>query len=47
MVFLWLFLSSGGVKIALFTGKFVNVTNIGDYFHFPSLDVLLDIINYG
>jgi len=40
-------LPSGGVKIALFTGKIVKVTNIGDYFHFPSLDVLLDILNYG
>ena len=37
----------GDVKIAIFTGKIVKVTNIGDYFHFPSLDVLLEILNYG
>ena len=40
-------LPSGGVKIALLTGKIVKITTIGDYFHFPSLDVLLEIINYG
>ena len=40
-------LPSGGVKIALFTGKIVKITGNGDYFHFPSLDVLLEIINYG
>jgi len=34
-------LPSGGVKIALFTGKIMKITEIGDYFHFPSLDVLL------
>ena len=38
-------LPSGGVKIALFTGKIVKVTNIRDFFHFPSLDVLLDILH--
>ena len=26
-------LLSGAVKITLFTGKIVKVTNIGDYFH--------------
>ena len=40
-------LPSGGVKITLFIGKIVKVTNIEDYLHFPSLDVFLNIINYG
>jgi len=40
-------LPSGGMKITLFTGKIVKVTNIGDYFYLPALDVLLEIINYG
>ena len=40
-------LPSGGVKIALFTGKIEKSLKMGTIFHFPSLDVLLDIINYG
>ena len=47
MVFFVAIFPSGGVKIALFTGKIKKITEIVDYFHFPSLDVLLDIINYG
>jgi len=38
---------SEGVKIALFTGKVIKITENGDYFHLPSSDLLLDILNYG
>ena len=34
MVFFMVILPSGGVKIALFTGKIVKVTENGDYFSF-------------
>jgi len=45
VVFFVAILPSGGVKIALFTGKIKKITKIGDYFHFPSLDVSLDILH--
>ena len=35
------------VKIALFAGKIEKSLKMGIIFHFPSLDVLLDIISYG
>ena len=40
-------LPSGGEKIALFTGKIEKLLKMGIIFYFPSLDVLLEIINYG
>jgi len=47
VVFFVVILPSGGAEIALFTGKIMKITEIGDYFHFPSLDVLREILNYG
>ena len=47
MVFFVLILPYGGVKIDLFTGKIKKISEIGDYFHFPSLDVSLDILHKG
>ena len=36
-----------GVKFSLFAGKIKKSLKMGIIFHFPSLDVLLEIINYG
>jgi len=36
---------SGGVIIALFAGKIEKSLEMGIIFHFPSLDVLLDILH--
>jgi len=47
VVFFMVILPSGGVKIALFAGKIEKSLKMGIIFHFPSLDVLLEIINYG
>ena len=46
-MFFMVILPLGDAKIALFTGKIIKSTGIGDYFHLPSLDVLLEILNYG